>query len=287
MGIAWVFPGQGSPRDGWSAVLDEFPALTGQAGAILGRPVRDVLADRDNRTLGELHVAQFMVTVLHYLRHARRAAQPDFLAGHSLGEYAALYAAGCLDLDTAIRLVLVRGNLIGSTGEGAMMAVIGWPIEALRALLAEHGIAGIDVANENLPDQIVLSGPRDQARVVADAVRATGRGKAVFIGIDVAGHSRYLAGIAARFAEHLRAVSFVRPEIPVVSNVTAQPHRLETLPDLLCRQLCEPVRWWDTMCFLMDNGVTGVEELGAGDVLTKLWARANNRRSAAPLSAQR
>ncbi|XVV00827.1 ACP S-malonyltransferase [Actinosynnema sp. CA-248983] len=274
---AWVFPGQGAQhRDMGRELFDRFPAEVAVADRVIGVPLRELCADARGEYLDKTRYVQpavFAVSVL-----AGRAAladggpAPDVVAGHSLGEYAALHLAGCLDFEAMLRLVVRRGELMGQATGGGMLAVLGLPLERVEAVLAE--VEDVDLANHNLPDQLVLAGSQAGLRAVIDAVRRGGTGRCVPLAVSIAAHSRFMAEAAARFAEALRGVRFAPPRIPVLSNVTTEPHRLDTLPDLLCRHLTQPVRWWETLCRLARAGVTAPVEVGPGEVLTKMWRRA-------------
>ncbi|MEU7791924.1 acyltransferase domain-containing protein [Micromonospora tulbaghiae] len=274
---AWVFPGQGSQHPGMGeGLLDRFPAECATAERIIGVPPAQLCRDVRGEYLGRTRYVQpavFLVSVL-----AARAAladgrpPPEVVAGHSLGEYAALHLAGCLDFDSALSLVVRRGRLMESVTGGGMVAVLGLPLSRVTELLA--GIPDVDLANHNLPDQFVLAGSAAGIRAVVDAVRRHGTGRCVPLAVSVPAHSRFMAGAAEAFAVALRDVAPAPPSIPVVSNVTGAPHVPGEIPGTLLRHFVEPVRWWDTMCLLARSGVTEPVEVGPGEVLTKMWRRA-------------
>lgn len=176
---AWLFPGQGSQRKGMGeGLFDLFPGLCAEVDAILGYSIRDLcLKDPDGR-LRQTQYAQpalFVVNALTHLARLREEPEPDFYAGHSLGEFDALFAAGCFDLATGVRLVRRRGELMGRADGGVMTAVLGLPAATVAALLEEAGVADVDVANHNSADQVVLSGaPEGMARAVEAVERAGG-----------------------------------------------------------------------------------------------------------------
>ncbi|WP_435122056.1 acyltransferase domain-containing protein [Micromonospora tulbaghiae] len=274
---AWVFPGQGSQHPGMGeGLLDRFPAECATAERIIGVPPAQLCRDARGEYLGRTRYVQpavFLVSVL-----AARAAladgrpPPEVVAGHSLGEYAALHLAGCLDFDSALGLVVRRGQLMESVTGGGMVAVLGLPLSRVTELLAE--IPDVDLANHNLPDQFVLAGSAAGVRAVVDAVRRHGTGRCVPLAVSVPAHSRFMAGAAEAFAVALREVAPAPPSIPVVSNVTGAPHVPGEIPGTLLRHFVEPVRWWDTMCLLARSGVAEPVEVGPGEVLTKMWRRA-------------
>ncbi|KJK59192.1 hypothetical protein UK12_05775 [Saccharothrix sp. ST-888] len=267
-----------------AGLFEEFPELCAEADEIIGRPVRELCLGADRRLLHQtryLQPALFTVSALMYLRRAREDGPPEFLIGHSLGEYAALFAAGSLGFADGLRLVRARGEIMGRATGGGMLAVVGLESDRLRAALDGPGAAmvaaGVEIANHNSPDQTVLSGPEDAVRDLADVLRAAGAAKCVLLNVGVAAHSRHMAGAAGEFGVLLRRVDFAEPRVPVVSNVTARPHRPGEIGELLHRHLLRPVRWWDSLRYLREQGVDALVELGPGSVLGKLWAVAEQR----------
>ncbi|MEU7693424.1 ACP S-malonyltransferase [Microbispora hainanensis] len=275
---AWLFPGQGSQRKGMGeGLFDLFPGLCAEVDAILGYSIRDLcLKDPDGR-LRQTQYAQpalFVVNALTHLARLREEPEPDFYAGHSLGEFDALFAAGCFDLATGVRLVRRRGELMGRADGGVMTAVLGLPAATVAALLEEAGVADVDVANHNSADQVVLSGaPEGMARAV-EAVERAGGARCVPLNVSAAFHSRHMRPAAEEFAAFLREVEFAPPRVPVVANVTARPYPRDGVADLLARQIASPVRWWDSMSYLFHRGVREIAEVGPGTVLTGLWRSA-------------
>ncbi|MEO3808346.1 ACP S-malonyltransferase [Sphaerisporangium sp. B11E5] len=269
MSVVWVFPGQGSHRRGMGdGVLERHPDLCARADEILGYSVaelcRDVRRLRDTRYV---QPALYTVDALTYLTRCEDGDRPDYLAGHSLGEYAALFAAGCFDFETGLRLVRRRGELMGEASGGTMSAVLGMPRERLEDLLAG---TGVDVANDNSPEQVVIAGPKEEIQAASQAVTEAG-GKCVPLNVRTAFHSRYMRDAAEAFRETLESVEYADPRIPVISNVTGRPHGGGSIAESLRRQIDSPVRWLDGMRYLMRQGVDRLEEIGPGDVLTKLW----------------
>ncbi|WP_333739520.1 acyltransferase domain-containing protein [Streptomyces sp. IBSBF 2806] len=276
MRVVWAFPGQGSQRKNMGAGLfDRHPGTLACAEAVLGRSVPELCSDqaalRDTRVLQPV---LYTVGALTYLDRAAREPQPDCMIGHSLGEYTALYASGALDFETGLRLVMARAEIMSRASGGGMLAVVGLGVGRLREIMRREGADGIDVANHNSPVQTVLSGPEESVRALAPVLRREGAGKCVLLHISVAAHSRYMAEAADELGTVLDAVTFHEPRVPVVSNVTARPHRADRIALRLREHMCREVRWWDSLAHLVDQGVTELVELGPGSVLTKLWAAA-------------
>ncbi|OLR94898.1 acyltransferase [Actinokineospora bangkokensis] len=255
-------------------LFDRFPEQTAIADRVLGTPVAALCLRDEGGLLRDTRWAQpalFVVEALSWLAASAEGATPDFLAGHSLGEYAALFAAGCLGFADAVALVRARGELMARAGGGGMTAVIGLPLTELRARLTDLGDVGVDVANDNADDQVVLSGPRDGLAAVAAHLGPAAR--CVPLAVSAAFHSRHMRAAAREFEDVLAGVRFAPPRIPVLSTVTARPHDPALIADMLALQVRCPVRWRETVEHLRELGVREIRELGPGTVLTGLWRR--------------
>ncbi|MDQ3929600.1 MAG: ACP S-malonyltransferase [Chloroflexota bacterium] len=285
--MAWVFPGQGSQVVGMGKPLydlqPEVRSLYDTANQVLGYSISDLCfngpADLLQRTdnaqpaLLVTEVAHLTALRLRYPGHYDNAA---FVAGHSLGEYAALVAAGVLAFEDALMLVAERGRLMNEAGSSldqptGMIAVLGLPDEAAESV--SRG-AGVDLANLNAPGQIVLSGPQEALAQATELAEAAGARRVVPLQVSAAFHSRWMRPISEQFALHLGQTAFAEPEIPVVANVTARP-----APDALdIRRLLEmqtysPVRWVESVQYMVEQGVTTFVEVGPGKVLSGLIKR--------------
>jgi trans-AT polyketide synthase, acyltransferase and oxidoreductase domains len=277
---AWIFPGQGSQRKGMGAgLIGRHRALVDAADAILGFPLAPLLLDDPDRRLGDTRYVQpafFVVEALTVLAaRTDGEPEPDVLAGHSLGEYAALFAAGCFDFETGVRLVKRRGELMSGDGDGdgGMLAVVGLSAEELAGALARYGADTVDIANHNARTQVVLSGPVAQLRTVAARLREDGAARTVPLAVRTAFHSRYMREAATAFAGFLGGFTLRPPAVPVIANVTAAPYGND-VAGLLARQISEPVHWARSMSHLLGLGVREVDERGPGTVLTGLWQAA-------------
>ncbi|MBQ0885457.1 ACP S-malonyltransferase [Streptomyces sp. RM72] len=272
---AWLFPGQGAQRRGMGRELfDRYPDAMAAADRILGFSVRELcLGDAAERLTDTryLQPALFVVNELTRRAHAAREPAPDYLAGHSLGEYNALLAADAFDFETGLALVARRGELMGRATGGAMTAVVGPGAARIVDLLAEAGIDDVDLANLNSTEQVVLSGPVESLRRAAGAVTAAGAGRCVPLRVSAAFHSRYMADAAREFAAFLAGFELRDPRIPVIANVTARPYGPGEVGRLLAAQVHSAVRWSESMGHLRSRGVDRVVEQGPGRVLTGLW----------------
>jgi malonyl CoA-acyl carrier protein transacylase len=275
LSCAYVFPGQGSQYLGMGVGLfDEFQELTEIADQTLGYSIKRLCTQDPDIQLALTQFTQPAVYVVNALSYFKKIqseeCRPGFVAGHSLGEYNALLAAGAFDFETGLRLVRKRGELM-SRVSGGMAAVIGLQADAIAKILDENGLNSIDIANLNAPDQIVLAGPvagiRDARPFFID------RG-AHYVPLNVSApfHSRYMEPVRREFTEYLCTFHFSPLSCSVISNVDVNPYRDDSIPRLLTEQICRPVQWTRTICHLMDRNVQHFHEVGPGQVLTKLVA---------------
>jgi len=278
MAIAWVFPGQGSQKLGMAAGVLELPGARerfAEASDLLGR---DLLAicdgsakgpDADLNSTGNTQPALYVLESLLVdgLRAQGRTA--DLVAGHSLGELVALYAAGVFDFTTGLRLIQTRSALMAEAGGGAMTAVMGFDRAELDALVAGHD--GVVIANDNSSAQVVLSGTPEAVAQVSGALTCK---RAIPLAVSGAFHSPFMAGPAARFAAALDTVAFADAAIPVLSNTDPTPQTDgAALKQRLRDQMTTGVRWRETMDALVAAGVDTAVEIGPGNVLSGLIKR--------------
>ena len=279
--IAFVFPGQGSQRRGMGQGLfdavPEYLKVEREVDTLVGYSMRrQCLEDPENR-FTQTQFTQpslYVVNALYYYKAVAEGVRPSAVAGHSVGEYNALLAAGAFDFMTGLRLVKKRGELMAQSRNGGMAAVIGLTGERVAHVLRDKSLTSIDVANDNSPAQIVVSGPLEAIKRAGPLFEQAGAGMYVQLPVSAAFHSRYMTDAGRQFGEFLKTVAFQPLRITALSNVTAQlygpEHSPEAIRSLLERQITEPVRWTQCVRTLLARGITDFREMGPGNVLTRL-----------------
>lgn len=288
----YIFPGQGSQEKQMGAGLFErYPQLVEEADDILGYSIRALCLDDPREELGKTQFTQpalYVVNALSWLRRVEEAGQPDFLAGHSLGEFNALMAAGCFDFATGLRLVQKRGELMSQISGGAMAAIVNASSEHIAAVLQEHGLHNVYMANFNTPLQTVISGLQAEVAEAEQYFQMQGKMRFYPLATSGAFHSAYMREAMEQFRAFLQDLDFAAPRIPVLANVTGRPYQAEAMLDTLASQIASTVRWSDSIRYLMALAQTrGQEaefiECGHGDVLTRMVFMIKAQTSAAEL----
>jgi [acyl-carrier-protein] S-malonyltransferase len=281
--IAFVFPGQGSQKVGMGADLLEaapelFDHYLSQADQASGLEIRRLCLEGPIEDLTSTDAAQpaLFATSLAVLQVARdHGLQPDFVAGHSLGEYTAAVAAGALTLEEGMRLVAKRGRLMAEIQfqrPGAMAAVIGLDRDAVEALCASAGDPGaVAPANLNTPEQIVVSGEEAAIERIVELAPGAGAKKAVRLQVGAAFHSRMMEPVQHELAMEMESLSWSDPSVPMASNASG---KLATsageVRQALIDQIASPVLWVDCVRTLRGEGCDTFLELGSGRTLSGL-----------------
>lgn len=270
----YIFPGQGSQRKGMGGELfDEFPALTKKADKILGYSIKELCLEDPRRELNQTQFTQpalYVVNALSYQKKLKEGEkEPDFVAGHSLGEYNALQAAGVFSFESGLKLVKKRGELMSQAKNGGMAAILKSSEEEILEILKKGNLTGIDIANLNASSQIVISGLKED---IINAQPFFEKEDIMYIPLNTSGafHSRYMKEAAEEFEIFLKKKRFYKSKIKVIANVTGKPYDEDNVGQHLVDQLSNSVRWSDTITYLLEQGEMEFEELGVGDVLTKL-----------------
>jgi [acyl-carrier-protein] S-malonyltransferase len=290
MQAALIFPGQGSQAVGMGqALFASIPAgraVFEEVDAALGEPLSRLIFEGPEERLRLTENAQpaLMATSIAALRALETASGRPvaelcrFVAGHSLGEYSALAAAGSLSIGEAARLLRLRGQTMQAAvpvGEGGMAAVLGLDLAEVEAIAAEAAETGVcEVGNDNAPGQAVVSGARVAVERAVEIAKAKGAARSMMLPVSAPFHCRLMAPAAEAVQIALAEIDLRAPVVPVVTNVTAAPERdPATLASLLVRQVTARVRWRESLQTLADHGVETIVELGSRRVLSGLAKR--------------
>ncbi len=284
--FAFVFPGQGSQSLGMLAELGAQQSLVidtfAEASAALGYDIWALIQQGPEEQLNQTDKTQPAIlaasVALWRLWLAEGGARPAFVAGHSLGEYSALVAAGSLPFAEAVKLVELRGQLMQQAvpaGMGGMAAILGLEDADVLAACAEAAQGEIvSAVNFNAPGQVVIAGNAAAVERAIEACKARGAKRAMALPVSVPSHCELMRPAAERFADAVAAVAWQAPQIPLVQNVSAAVVAdLQTLQRDLLAQLYSPVRWVESMVVLSERGVTDLVECGPGKVLSGLNKR--------------
>lgn len=256
------------------ADLYELPSAAdrfAKAQEILGWSVPDICQSEDDKVSNTLYTQPCLYTLESILVDLMRdrTSSPQLVAGHSLGEYVALYAAGVFDFESGLRLVKRRAELMSSASDGMMAAVIGFDRSQLEELISQT--PDVVLANDNNDGQVVISGTPEAVDTVLEAVKAK---RKVKLNVSGAFHSPLMAGAAIEFQSVLESVDFQNAQIPVLSNVDPTPStEAAVLRERLSQQMTGSVRWREISLRLPEEGIDQVIEIGPGKVLTGLIKR--------------
>ena len=281
--IAFIYPGQGAQKAGMGRDFYENSPLArelyDEASDILGLDMKALcFEENDKLDLTEYTQAALVTTCLAMTRAAVEAGlKADITAGLSLGEYAAIAAAGGMKEPDAVRLVRERGILMQNTvpaGEGAMCAVMAMEAEKIEQVI--ENIAGVSVANYNCPGQIVITGETAAVEAAAGALKSAGAKRTVMLNVSGPFHSPMLAAAGEKLLEKLGQVELSPLNIPYVTNVNAEEITdVGRIKELLAKQVSSPVRWMQSMEHLIDSGVDTFIEIGPGRTLAGFMKKIN------------
>ncbi|WNV78056.1 ACP S-malonyltransferase [Bacillus atrophaeus] len=271
----YIFPGQGSQAIGMGRELfDKYPHLVRQADEIVGYSIKELCLEDPQGVINltqYTQVALYVVNSLGYLEEVRqKGVLPDFLAGHSIGEFNALFAAGAFDFLTGVEIVAKRGELMEKASGGGMAAVIGMPPEKISQFVGGNGNNRLSIANLNSPQQIVIAGPKEDIEQAIPVLKKNGAEMVIPLKVSAAFHSPYMNDAAEEFRNFLGQYRMAELRIPVISNYTARPHQDKELVENLSLQLRSPVRWTESVEYLLEYSNPMFIEIGSRNILTKL-----------------
>ncbi|MBT6204531.1 MAG: ACP S-malonyltransferase [Alphaproteobacteria bacterium] len=290
MSRVFVFPGQGSQRPGmgqelaetFSSAREVFQEIDEALGQNLSKLMRE--GPEDELTLTQnaqpALMASSMAVLLVLTTEGGKAVDQmcSMVAGHSLGEYSALVAAGALPLDVTARLLRLRGEAMQAAvpvGQGAMAAILGLEVDDVRAIAEEASATGVcSVANDNSPGQVVVSGALAAVERAAELAKEKGAKRAMMLPVSAPFHCSLMQAAADAMAAALETTTIQAPVVPIIANVTARPETTpESIRTLLVEQVTATVRWRESMAALRDSDINTVTELGTGKVLSGLVRR--------------
>lgn len=295
MGIALIFPGQASQTVGMGRDLYEnFPRARERydaASTYLDFDLRKISFEGPEEDLKQTAITQPAIFVHSYVMFEllqERGVRPDFVAGHSLGEYSALAASAAFSFEVGLQLVALRGRLMQNVGNeqpGTMAAIIGLDEEQVVQICEKAGDKGVVVpANYNSPGQIAVSGSLFGVRKAIELARRAGARKAIELEVSGAFHSPLMKAATQQMAQALADTEIHTPSCPIVANVTAAPTRNpDEIRTNLIKQLTHPVRWIESMETILGSGIRTFYEVGPGKVLTGLLKRIDRSATCTPI----
>jgi [acyl-carrier-protein] S-malonyltransferase len=286
--LAWVFPGQGSQSVGMlSGLAAHYPIVQDTyniASDVLGYDLWLLVQSDKQQKLGQTHITQPALLSASYaiykVLQQVGANRPDYIAGHSLGEYSALVCAGVIEFSDAVKLVEARGQFMQQAvpeGVGAMYAIIGLDDALVIASCQQAKTETqeiVSAVNFNSPGQVVIAGNAKAVAVAGDLCKAAGAKRALPLSVSVPSHCALMKPAAGQLAKSLNQITFNSPQIPLINNVdVASPSEPELIKQALVQQLYSPVRWTETVQKMASLGVKNIYEVGPGKVLTGLVKR--------------
>ena len=289
MSSIYVFPGQGSQTVGMGYELYKnnanARAVFDTADKVIGEKLSDIIFNGPMETLTlTANVQPAILTTSVAMFRATNPKMPDYVAGHSLGEYTALCIAGALSLENAIQLVRLRGEEMQKAvpnGQGAMAVILGLDINNLKQVCetAEQKTGAVcDIANDNCDGQIVISGATPAIEVAMEIAKEHGAKRAMKLPLSVPPHSRLMAPVAEKMKIALDNMEIKKPVIPLISNKTCQPMTdIDEIKESLVYQITHGVRWRESVLNMVDLGITDLTEIGPGTALIGLVGRITDK----------
>ena len=287
---AIIFPGQGSQYTGmcriWYENYNEAKKIFNEADKILNEPLSNIIFKGPEETLTKTDNAQPAILVasialLEVIKSKKKLNLTNFckfVAGHSLGEYTALYASGIIDFVSVLKLVKYRSILMSKSdksGKGKMSAIIGLNINDIEKTLKEFKHEGVcEIANDNSDGQVVISGDKKSVDKFKEIAKKMGAKLVIDLKVSAPFHCELMSEAANKMEKEINKISFNKFEIPVISNVNAIPCKDSSeFQTLLSQQITQTVRWRETILFMENDGVKKIFEIGPGNVLTGLVKR--------------
>jgi [acyl-carrier-protein] S-malonyltransferase len=281
-----MFPGQGSQKVGMAKdfynAFETAKERFEEANTILGRDLASLIfngPEEDLKSTQNTQPALFTVNAVINDVLQKKGITPSFTMGHSLGEYSALYAAGVFSFIDGLKMVAKRGALMAEAGKatkGGMAAIMGMNKEAIKEVLAGIETGTVVCANENSPDQTVISGDEPAVDIACEKLKGAGAKRTIKLPVSGAFHSPLMQGAALEFEKFIASYTFNEARCPVISNVTAQEETNGIIiKGLLIKQLLSPVRWVDSIAAISSKSGATLIEVGPGNVLKGMTKKCN------------
>lgn len=255
----FMFPGQGSQKKGMGEDLfDEFVDLTEKADKILGYSIKNLCLEDPDGQLPQTQFTQpavYVVNALSYLKKNRTEPKPDYVLGHSVGEYDALFASGVVDFEAGLKLVKKRGELMAQARGGGMAAVMGLTADKVEEILKDNHLEKLYIANYNSSYQVVISGLKEEIPRAEPVFLDKGATHYRILDVSGAFHTPYMADAKKKFAQYVRKFKFGDITIPIIANVTARPYRQQEIKENIIEQMTTPVKWMESIRYLLAKDV--------------------------------
>ncbi len=264
----YLFPGQGAQRKGMGAGLfDEFKDFTQKADKILGYSIKELCLEDPDGLLAQTQFTQpavYVVNALSFFKKIQTESKPDYVLGHSVGEYNALLASGVVDFETGLALVQKRGELMSKATGGGMAAVMGLTADQVKEILEEKNLNNLYIANYNSPRQIVISGLKTDIEKAESVFLEKGATHYRVLSVSGAFHTPYMADARKKFKKYVNKFKFGEITIPIIANVTARPYPPGDIKANIIEQITTPVNWNDSIRYLLARGINieNFEEIG-------------------------
>jgi len=273
---AFIFPGQGSQKKGMGKDLfQNYQDHVVIANDILNYSIEKLCLENPNNQLNNTEFTQvgvYVVNALSYLEHLKRTkTEPDFVAGHSLGEYNALVAAKVIDFETGLKLVQMRGMLMQRSVNGAMAVVFGLSAKKVKEICSQYPELNLSIASYNTNTQTVIAGEKENIFKSEKIFTCVQNVKFLILNVSGAFHSPYMEAAKIEFKKYLLNFRFNKPRIPIISNVTASKYEKKRISYYLIEHIVSPVQWNNTIKHLLEQNVREFVEIGvSGNSLTKM-----------------
>ena len=289
MSSIYVFPGQGAQSVGMGYDLyqnnADARAVFDETDAALGEKLSDIIFNGPIETLTlTANVQPAILATSIAMFRAGNFPMPDYVAGHSLGEYTALCVAGAISLSDAVKLVRLRGESMQNAvpaGQGAMAVILGMEIDALKSVCeaAEKQTGTVcDIANDNCPGQIVISGANEAIEAAMELAKENGAKRAMKLPLSVPPHSRLMLPVVDIMRDALDKIEIKTPIVPIISNKTCQPMTdINEIKEALLYQITHGVRWRESVLNMVDMGIDDLTEIGPGNALIGMVNRTTDK----------